>query len=308
MLEFSPMTPASAEIRESAAFALTVDFVKGKGDPSRPFRTMIGLIEALGRFDQDLVRSVDVQIEPLLLLEDVEAGSIKSWLATVLRSADDTALQSGDWKRVVGDYLVKGKYELLRKLDGATSITDPKLLEDLQSGLLVEAEKTNVRGLPGYAPMSRTRLAAHIADVTTSLEYLEDGDTATYESRNERAVPFNRSLRVDDAEMTELLSIRTISNEDQMILKVKKPDFLGSSMWEFHYEGHAIEARIEDYQWLDSFHTIGAIVLPGGALRAIVRVEVSYDDQNEALPPRHTVLKVLEVLPPPAREQLRLHP
>jgi hypothetical protein len=76
--------PARPQIRESATFSITVDFVRGTGDPSRPFRTMIDLLGALARFDRDLIRSVDVTIEPVLLLEDVEAGSIKAWVATIL--------------------------------------------------------------------------------------------------------------------------------------------------------------------------------------------------------------------------------
>jgi len=268
---------------------------------------MIDLMESLARFDRDLVRSVDVTIEPVLLLEDVEASSIKSWFISVLRSTDDTALKSGDWKKIVGEYTVKAKYSLLKKLEGATSVTDPKLLEDIQSELLSAAEQTNVRGLPGYAPISRTRLAAHIADVTSSLEYLDGGDSATYESRDEKPIAFNQSLRINEAEMTELLSIRTMSNNNEMILKVKKPDYLGSSMWEFHYDGHAIEAKIQDSKWLDSFHADGASLRPGGALRAMVRIEVAYDDQNESLPPKYTVLEVYEVIPPPQQnEQLLL--
>jgi hypothetical protein len=299
--------PATEEVLESSAFALTVDFVKGKGDPSRPFRTMVSLIEALGRFDRDLVKSVDFTIEPVLLLENVEAGSIRSWFISILRSSDDAALSSGDWKRVVGEYTVKGKYALLRMLGSAQSVTDQNLLEQIQSQLLLEAENTNVRGLPGYAPMSRTRLAAHIADVTASLEYLGEGDSATYQSRIEPPVPFNRSLRVNDAEMTELLSIRTVINNNELILKVKKPDYLGSSKWEFHYDGRTIEARIQHAEWLARFHDDGAGLRPGGALRANVRVEIAYDEQNESLPPKYTVLEVLEVIPPPPhREQLLL--
>ena len=77
-------------------------------------------------------------------------------------------------------------------------------------------------------------------------------------------------------------------------------------MWEFHYDGHTIEARIQDTGWLAKFHGDGAGLRPGGALRAIVRVEVAYDDQNESLPPKYTVLEVLEVIPPPQGEQLLL--
>ena len=172
--------------------------------------------------------------------------------------------------------------------------------------MLIDAEKTNVRGLPGYAPMSRTRLAAHIVDVTASLEYLNDGDSAKYETREGQIVPFNQTLRVDEAEMTELLTARRVINENELILKIKKPDFLGSSMWEFRYDSHAIEAKIQDLVWLDEFHEDGAGVRPGGALRAIVRVEVAYDAENESLPPRYTVLKVLEVLPPPPKTDQRV--
>jgi hypothetical protein len=165
------MTPALPEIRDFSAFAITIDFVKGHGNPARPFRTIIDLIDALARFDQDLVESIDFRIEPVLLLENIESGSVKSWFVTMLNSTDDTALKSGDWKKIVGEYIVKGKYALIRRLQVAESVTDPKLLEDIQAELLLEAEKTNVRGLPGYTPMSRTRLAAHIADVTDSLEF-----------------------------------------------------------------------------------------------------------------------------------------
>jgi hypothetical protein len=147
--------------------------------------------------------------------------------------------------------------------------------------------------------MSRTRLAEHIVDVTASLEYLDEGDSATYETRRGVIVPFNQSLRVNELEMTEMLSVRQVTNDSELILKIKKPDFLGNSMWEFRYDGHPIDARIVDYEWLDIFRRDGAGVLPGGALRAVVRVEVAYDDQNDSLPPRYTVLRVLEVLQPP---------
>ena len=307
LLKFRFVLPARPEIRESATFAITVDFVRGKGDPSRPFRTMIDLMDALARFDRDLIRSVDVTIEPVLLLEDVEAGSIKSWVATVLKSTDDDAIRSGDWKKVVGDYLVKGKYLLLEKLEGVDTITQPRLLDEIQSGLLLEAEQTNVRALPGYVPMSRTRIAAHVADVTASLEYLEEGDTASYESRDGNPVPFNTHIRVDEAEISEMLAARTITNDVEMILKVKKPDFLGNSMWEFNHEGHPISASILDQGWLADFREHGLGVRPGVALRALVRVEASYDDDSEALPARYAVLKVYEVIPPkPPSEQLYL--
>ena len=62
-------TAPVVDLNDYATFAITIDFVKGKGDPSRPFRVMVELTEALASFDRDLVKSVDASIEPILLLE-----------------------------------------------------------------------------------------------------------------------------------------------------------------------------------------------------------------------------------------------
>jgi len=270
---------------------------------------MVALIDALTRLDRDLVKCIDVNIEPVLLLEDVEASSIKSWVATILKSTDDSALKSGDWKKVVGDYLVKGKYTVLEKLQGKSTITEPGLLESIQSDLYREAERTQVRGLPGYVQMSRSILAAHIADITLGMESLQEGDSVTYEGRQGPPVALNAGLRVDGEEMNALLASRVVRNTNEMILKVKKPDFIGSSMWELMFSGHTIDAKISDENWLARFRRNETGVVPGSALRALVEVEIAYDDENEALPPKYTILDILEVLPPPPRgTQLLLPP
>lgn len=106
---------------------------------------------------------------------------------------------------------------------------------------------------------------------------------------------------MNDTELTDLLAARTMVNNNQMILKVKKPDFLGSSMWDFRHEGHPIEAKIADDAWLARFHNNEIAVPPGSALRALVQIEAPYDLDNEALPARYTILEVFEVLPPPER-------
>lgn len=82
--------------REMADFAIQVDFPPGSPDPARVFRSMTQLIDAFQRLDRELVRTIDLSIEPVLLLEDVEAGRVKTWLRAVLESVDDTALKEGD--------------------------------------------------------------------------------------------------------------------------------------------------------------------------------------------------------------------
>lgn len=82
----------------------------------------------------------------------------------------------------------------------------------------------------------------------------------------------------------------------EMILPVKKPDYLGSSQWELRHGKRNIYARIEDEAWLRRFQSRQEDVRPGDALRSIVQIEYNYGFDNELISERFTVLEVLEVL------------
>jgi hypothetical protein len=100
---------------------------------------------------------------------------------------------------------------------------------------------------------------------------------------------------------------RSVKNTTEMTLKVKKPDFIGHSMWEFHYDGHVIDARILHEEWLIKFQKEGLGVRPGSSLRAVVEIELLFDDGDKAVFERYSLLQVLEVIPPsPSSAQLQL--
>src|SRR3989339_2241742 len=139
-------------------FIIKIDFEKGSRDPSRVFTTMSNLIETFQAIDADLAKTIDVSISPVLILEDVETGSLKSYLRNILESIDDNAIKGFDWKKIVGSYLYKAKYKILFFLKDKKQITDRSQIDLLQNDLLLLAEETNVRGLPGYAPIPTNRL------------------------------------------------------------------------------------------------------------------------------------------------------
>ena len=64
----------------SADFAIEIDFERGTESPARVFKTMTGLIETFEMLDQALPRSLDIDLKPVLLLEDIETGSLRAWL------------------------------------------------------------------------------------------------------------------------------------------------------------------------------------------------------------------------------------
>jgi hypothetical protein len=61
-------------VRNNSDFCITVDFKKKSDNPARVFKAMTDLITAFQKFDTHLIGGIDSQLEPVILLEDVEIG------------------------------------------------------------------------------------------------------------------------------------------------------------------------------------------------------------------------------------------
>src|SRR5713101_7842248 len=106
-------------------YAIEVQFQRGMEIPSNVFRAVSELIEVCQELDRDLARSIAASIEPVVVLEEIEAGSVRAWLSTVLKSVDDSSLSKGDWKGIVSSYLVAAKRKVLGFLDKNPTVGSP---------------------------------------------------------------------------------------------------------------------------------------------------------------------------------------
>jgi hypothetical protein len=277
-------------------FVLRVDFEKGSQDPSRVFSTMTSLIQTFQSIDSDLAKTIDSSISPVLLLEDVDSGSLKTYLRNILTSIDDNAIKDFDWKKLVGAYLYKAKYKILEFIDENPTIDERKQIESLQKDLLFLAEETNVRGLPGYAPIPTERLLNGIKKLSSSTSNLAEEDTVEYITKD-GTISFNKDFTYDAEKIESLLTKEILSSTNEMVLKVKKPDYLGESMWDFKHGDHPIQAKITHTEWLIDFQTRSFDLRPGDSIRAMVEVQVSYGYKNEIIATHHYVKEVLKIMP-----------
>lgn len=276
-----------------ADFAFEIDFLRGVGPASRVFSATHEFIKACEALDAELVQSIDASIEAVLVLEDIQSGSIKTWLRNVLSATEDDALKTLDWKPLVGKYLVRAKYAVIRWIDDDST---PRSLPDLRREIQQIAAETDVRHLPDYSAPSPAALISAVRDFQSVKERLLPGDKATLLTQ-EGDIEFNLSVSLPIEDIEALAVARTIENPpSEMILPVKKPDYLGDSKWELRHGKRNISAKLEDQAWLRRFQNRQEDVRPGDALRCTVRVELLYGFDNELLTERYTVLEVLEVL------------
>jgi hypothetical protein len=104
-------------------FEIKIDFIPGEGDPTRAFKAMSGIIESLQSLDSHLISAFDVSLSTSLVLDEVEAGSIKARLRDMIQGIPDEALQNSEWKKIIGYFLLKGKYIVLEWLQERNEIS-----------------------------------------------------------------------------------------------------------------------------------------------------------------------------------------
>ncbi|QAY96267.1 hypothetical protein CWB41_11440 [Methylovirgula ligni] len=278
----------------SADFAFEIDFKRGEGSASRVFLAINDFIKGCERLDAELVGTIDSNIETVMVLEDIEAGSIKVWLRNLLSAVDDDALKQVDWKPAVGRYLVKAKYAVIKWVDDDT---DPKSLPALAREIQSIAAETDVKHLPDYRAPSVTALLGAVKDFEEVKSRLLPDDRATFIGADGQSTDFNLSIRWD-LDRIEELAIKEVVRFPvaPMILAVKKPDYLGNSKWELRHGKRSISAKIEDAEWLRRFQNRNVDVRPGDALRCEVQIEHLYGHDNELLAENYTIVHVIDVL------------
>lgn len=277
---------------------IRVEFEQGRGDPARVFRAMTGLIEATQSLDEHLSATISATVRTTLVLQDVEAASLKAKLRTVIQELPDEALKEGNIKKVIGHFLLKAKHRILDWCSDRNEIKSREEIKLLEADIHRLAEQSDVKLLPAYAAVETGALLSDITSIRGALEHLSSNDNATFTSP-EGVSAYNPQLVVSEQVVRELVTRETLETESVRIIKVKKPDYLGSSKWSFKYSGHLIEAKILDVKWLTEFQSRKVELQPGDSLRVLLREQISYGYDSEIVHVEYDVIEVQEVIQVP---------
>ena len=275
-------------------FGFNIDYKKGSGPAKRVFGATHRFLEASEKCSAVLLDSIGITIEPVFVIEDITAGSLKTRFKIFWEEKGKEVVESGDVKKVVG-LLISSAIELImRRTNNKESQVELKPLRD---DLYELANQGDVGRLRLVKSIPYSSLIEIIRDYESIKELLEEGDRA------ELVLPDNRRVAVDQSVVTDIGKLHeeatretVIQPASTMILIVRKPDYLASSQWIFRHEGRNLPATIEDDAWIARFHNRDIDVRPGDALKCRVRVEVSYGYHSEVLSTKHSVEKIEAVL------------
>ncbi|SEP00523.1 hypothetical protein SAMN02799625_04435 [Methylobacterium sp. UNC300MFChir4.1] len=233
------MKPADADL------GVTIDFAKGAPNPRRVFGGLVTILEGLEALDRVVVAALDPRIVPLMVLEDVEAGSITAWVRTRLRQSDDEVLKSGDWKKAVGSILVKGKHRTLEYLDAKHAENEGQRLKQLRDDLQVLTESSPIRHLPQPAQIELRDLVKPLDQIQASQSALSPSDRLLL-TTDAGVYEANVAETKRPSEFVTEAEGCTLSGVLPMNLLVRRPDYLGEAKWEFKHGRDTVTAAILD--------------------------------------------------------------
>jgi hypothetical protein len=273
-------------------FGLELSLGPRTENPADMFQSLAGLIRAFDEIDREFAHSIDAALDPRLVLQTLEVGSLRTWFISVLRAVPDEALKELDWKKVIGALLVKAKYRTIRWLEGKNTITNAGEIEELRKEITqLKNEVERLRRLPVETPLPLSVVVTAVKKVSLALMPLPSGQSIAFVT-SEGSLEINRSFAVTDEQIEEILTHTFKTERTRMQLTVKKPDLLGASMWDVVAQGHAVKAKIVDEQWLELFHERHIALLPGDALSADVRIDAHFDEEGQVFETKYTVEKV----------------
>jgi hypothetical protein len=275
-------------------FAIEIDFPPDSPNASGIFRCMAGLTDAFSSLDGDLAAMLGRVGRTQLVLERVEAGSLKSVLRNVLELFDDEALEQGDWKKLLGRLVLRAKQYALQGLQQQEIIT-PQVVTQFRRDLRQLTVEAGFRPHTQLNPVPFGLLLDDIEAVNTALKPLTEGDSARLLIQNQ-LIPLERNPHFSARRSKKMLIQRRDSRTEEMILQVKRPDYLGGRTWDFLLNGRTQRLKILDDQWLRNFSQGEVIVRPGDSLRVLVGIDVSYGAEDEVISKETHVLRIVEVI------------
>lgn len=280
---------------EAKIFALKIGFEPGTQDPGRVFRAMNQLIDSVQDLDSLLARVVSADIESSLILEDIQSGSLISWFRQKVKLDDGTPYKNEDPESRVEEFLARSNREFFQIVagDGAPNYEE---IQELIESLNQMAQETDVLQLNGYGKVPIAEIVSRLKQISEALRNLDTGDSASYIGPDREEISLDIGFNIEETDIEDAVVAETITNRNEMILKIKKPDYLGTSQWQFRHSTGSFLANIEDEEWLSKFQERGVDVRPGDSLRVLLENVVDYDSSGGVIREKKTVLKVHGVI------------
>jgi hypothetical protein len=278
-------------------YEIKLDFVSGDNNPENLFIAFANAIKYFEQVDKMLTRTIahDYNISSSLI--EVQSGSLRAFFRARVE-IKETELQpkeaTEDLEDRVKKYLHNGRKAVTQGLLEFDKENDENI-----HGIIEKVKKvatdTGVSEEPFFSPPSKNDMMPIVIAAQDTGEMLDDKTRLSYSADNEEPIELPRKLKMDNTLFVEE-ERKTVPNTQLLILKIKKPDYLGDSKWEMKHGNNKLICKIEDNAWIEKFKTKKVFAFPGDSLRCNVNIIHEYDSKLNLIKSEYFIMEVLDVI------------
>jgi hypothetical protein len=281
------------EIKSS--YEIKLEFDKNTENPSRLFYSFAEMIDSVNKLDIVIARTINSTISSKIVLDDVEKGSIIAKLWNELVISEDGKIDNGEPLGNVKDYVEDSRKAVINFVSNNKSSVED--LEKLSSEIEEIAENKNVSETFNYAEPNLIELAKSINEIKNSTNALNDseGFILTNEGKEASQIIKNGGEKIDIELVEKHLTKEEFVNVCHAYFKIKKPDFLSDSQWDFKHGSKSVKVKILHQEWLDKFHNGEVVVIPGDSLKVKIKQTNKYNQNGYLISEKVEIIEVLEI-------------
>lgn len=175
-------------------------------------------------------------------------------------------------------------------------------INELEKNIEKLAVETNVQIIPSYTKVFTKKLLDCIYYLSKAVHNLSENDKAILIS-SEGEAEINKKFYITDETIKEILKRNVHIQQSVGTLLIKKPDYLGQSMWDVQYRGRIVQAKILDSEWVYKFQHRQVNLLPGDSIRALVKEEIVLGENNEVIEEHYFILEIYSVINKSSQDQ-----
>jgi hypothetical protein len=281
------------EIKSS--FEIKLEFDKNTENPSRLFYSFAEMIDSVNKLDIVIAKTINSSISSKIILDDIEKGSILAKLWNELVISEDGKIDNPAPQENVKNYLENSRRAAINFVShNKSSVED---LGELGSEIAEIAETNKVKETFNYAEPNLIELAKSINEIKNSTDDLNgnEGFILTNLGENPSEIIRSGGEKIDIEAVEKFLTKEELVNNYEAFYKIKKPDFLGDSQWDFKHGTKSIKVKILHQEWLDKFHKGEIVVLPGDSLKVKIKQTNKYNQNGYLISEKIEIIEVLEI-------------
>jgi hypothetical protein len=278
-----------------SSFEIKLEFDKNTENPSRLFFSFAEMIDSVNNLDIVIAKTVNTSISSKIVLDDVEKGSIIAKLWNELVISEEGKIETLEPQENIKEYIEESRKATINFISSNKSSVED--LEILNKEIIEIANKNKISETFNYAEPDLIELAKSINSINDATNELNEneGFILTNSFDNPSEIIKNGSPKIDIELVEKSLTKEELVNNYETFYKIKKPDFLGDSQWEFKHGNKNIKVKILHQEWLDKFHKGDEIVLPGDSLRVKIKQTNKYNINGYLISEKIEIVEVLEI-------------